>query len=137
MLYEVITIDESSIAPFVDAGVVAAFVKEKLGGTCPVVKTHKRLASEDGVALIKADVDSGELDAVLICGSSPRVDWDVYSFGDKVLVERVNLREQAVLSYKNPDGTKPAGGEEAPEELKLLVKDYVKMGVMKLRNNFV
>ncbi len=125
-------IDESSIAPFVDAGAVAAFVKEKLGGTCPVVKTHKRLAGEDGVAMIKADVESGALDAVLICGSSPRVDWDVYAFGDKVLVERVNLREQAVLSYRNPDGSKPQAGGETPVELKKLVQDYVKMGVMKL-----
>lgn len=125
-------IDESCIAPFIDAGEIAAFVTEKLGGTCPVVKTHKRLASDDGVAMIQADVDSGALDAVLICGSSPRVDWDVYKFGEKVLVDRVNLREQAVLSYKNPDGTKAVIGEKAPAELTMMVKDYVKMGVMKL-----
>ena len=125
-------IDESSVAPHLDAGELAAFVKEKLAGTCPVVKTHKRLSSPAAVADIKADVDAGAVDAVLICGTSPRVDWEIFDFGDKVLVDRVNLREFGVLAYKNPDGTVPAKGEPAPDLLKMVARDYLKMGVMKL-----
>ncbi len=126
-------IDESSVAPLLNAEELVAFVKEKCGGACPIVKSHKRLSSPDGVAMIKADVDGGEIDAVLLCGTSPRVDWDVFDFGGKVLVERVNLREFVVLSYKNPDGTAPVPGQPAPRELASLVRDYLRMGVVKLQ----
>ena len=126
-------IDESSVAPLLSAEELVAFVKEKCGGACPIVKSHKRLSSPAGVAMIKADVDSGEIEAVLICGTSPRVDWDVFEFGDKVLVDRVNLREFVVLSYKNPDGSAPAAGAPVPAELNSLVRDYLRMGVVKLQ----
>jgi len=126
-------IDEASVAPLLTAEELVAFVKEKCGGACPIVKSHKRLSSESGVAMIKADVDAGEIDAVLLCGTSPRVDWDVFNFGDKVLVERVNLREFVVLSYKNPDGSAPVPGQPIPEELTSIVHDYLRMGVVKLQ----
>ncbi|EHJ47879.1 methyl-viologen-reducing hydrogenase delta subunit [Solidesulfovibrio carbinoliphilus subsp. oakridgensis] len=126
-------IDESSVAPLLSAEELVAFVKEKCGGACPIVKSHKRLSSEAGVAMIKADVDSGEIDAVLICGTSPRVDWDVFNFGDKVLTDRVNLREFVVLSYKNPDGSPVAPGAATPRELTAMVRDYLRMGVVKLQ----
>ncbi|MEA5088870.1 hydrogenase iron-sulfur subunit [Solidesulfovibrio sp.] len=126
-------IDESSVAPLLNAEELAAYVKEKCGGACPIVKAHKRLSSPDGVAMIKADVDAGELDAVLICGTSPRVDWDVFTFGDKVLVDRVNLREFVTLSYKNPDGSAVAAGGPIPAELRSMVQDYLRMGVVKMQ----
>ncbi len=126
-------IDESSVAPLLNAEELAAYVKEKCGGACPIVKAHKRLSSPDGVAMIKADVDAGELDAVLICGTSPRVDWDVFTFGDKVLVDRVNLREFVTLSYKNPDGSSVAAGGPIPAELRSMVQDYLRMGVVKMQ----
>ena len=126
-------IDESSVAPLLNAEELAAYVREKCGGACPIVKAHKRLSSPDGVAMIKADVDAGEIDAVLICGTSPRVDWDVFTFGDKVLVDRVNLREFVTLSYKNPDGSAVAAGGPIPAELRSMVQDYLRMGVVKLQ----
>ena len=126
-------IDESSVAPLLNAEELAAYVKEKCGGACPIVKAHKRLSSPDGVAMIKADVDGGEIDAVLICGTSPRVDWDVFTFGDKVLVDRVNLREFVTLSYKNPDGSSVAAGGPIPAELLSMVQDYLRMGVVKMQ----
>lgn len=126
-------IDESSVAPLLNAEELAAYVKEKCGGACPIVKAHKRLSSPDGVAMIKADVDGGEIDAVLICGTSPRVDWDVFTFGDKVLVDRVNLREFVTLSYKNPDGSPVAAGGPIPAELRSMVQDYLRMGVVKMQ----
>lgn len=126
-------IDESSVAPLLSAEELVAFVKEKCGTACPIVKSHKRLSSPAGVAMIKADVDAGEIDAVLICGTSPRVDWDVFDFGDKVLTDRVNLREFVVLAYKNPDGSLVAPGEATPRELTAMVRDYLRMGVVKLQ----
>lgn len=126
-------IDESSVAPLLNAEELVAFVKAKCGGACPIVKSHKRLSSEAGLAMIKADVAAGEIDAVLLCGTSPRVDWDVFAFGDKVLIERVNLREFVVLSYKNPDGSAVAAGAATPRELTSMVQDYLRMGVVKLQ----
>ncbi len=125
-------IDESCVAPLLKPEELVAFVQGKFGEACPVVKSHKRLSSPDGLAMIKADVDSGALDAVLLCGTSPRVDWDVFTFGDKVLVERVSLRELVTLSYENPDGSAPAGGDTPPEMLSL-AHDYLAMGVVKLQ----
>ena len=126
-------IDESSVAPLLNAEELVAFVKEKCGGACPIVKSHKRLSSQAGLDMIKADIAAGGIDAVLLAGTSPRVDWDVFEFGDKILVERVNLREFVVLSYKNPDGSAVAAGQAAPRELLSLVHDYLRMGVVKLQ----
>ncbi len=126
-------IDESSVAPLLSAEELVAFVKAKCAGACPIVKSHKRLSSPDGVAMIKADVESGEIDAVMLAGTSPRVDWEVFDFGDKVIVDRVNLREFVTLSYKNPDGSAPVAGQPVPRELTSMVQDYLRMGVVKLQ----
>ena len=120
-------IDETSVAPLLSAEELVSFVKEKCGGACPIVTAHKRLSSPAGLEMIKADVASGAIDAVLVCGTSPRVDWDVFQF-DGVLVERVNLREFAVLSYKNPDGSLPVAGQPVPEELQSIVHGHRRNG---------
>jgi len=126
-------IDASSIAPLLRAEDLVAFVRETCGGACPIVKSHQRLSSPAGLEMIRADVASGAIDAVLVCGTSPRVDWDLFDFGDTVLVDRVNLREFAVLSYKNPDGSAATPGQDPPPELVSLVRDYLRMGVVKLQ----
>ncbi|KHK02698.1 hydrogenase iron-sulfur subunit [Desulfovibrio sp. TomC] len=126
-------IDESSVAPLLSAEELVAYVKAKCAGACPIVKSHKRLSSPEGVAMIKADVDSGALDAVMLAGTSPRVDWEVFDFGDKIIVDRVNLREFVTLGYKNPDGSAPVPGQPVPDELNSMVHDYLRMGVVKLQ----
>jgi quinone-modifying oxidoreductase subunit QmoB len=124
-------IDESSLGPSLSGEDLAEKVRNKYGDLAAVVKTHPRLASEEGRELIKADIEADELDGVCVCSTSPRFDYDLFEF-DNVLVERVNVREQAVKAYKNPDGTVPAQGAEAPDLLKSQVWDYIKMGVAKL-----
>jgi quinone-modifying oxidoreductase subunit QmoB len=94
-----------------------------------VVKVYPALA--DATADIQADIEANGLDGVLICGPSPRSDWDVYRFPD-VQMERVNLREQCVMAFKSPDGEAAAGGS-APELLTLMAQDYVNLGVVKLQ----
>ncbi len=125
--------DQSSIGPQLDLDELVSAVENKWGGICPLVKAHPMLASEDGRKLIQADIVESELDAVLICGSSPRVDWDIYDFGPKIMVERVNLREQCVMSFMEPDGSVPEADEQ-PEMLAEIAKDYVFMYVAKLKN---
>lgn len=125
-------IDKSSVKPFFTGEDLAEYVSTVLGSTTTLVKTHDRLNTEAGRQMIQADLDAGEIDSVLVCGTSARMDWDIFNFGEAVLVERVNLRELCVKCYQNPDGSKPVPGEEAPKDMVLMAQDYIKMGVAHL-----
>jgi len=123
--------DESSLGGLLDIQKLSEGVQKKWGDLCPVIKVHPRLATAEGKAMIQGDLDSEKINAVCVCGSSPRVEWDFYQFG-KVLVERVNLRELCVLCYDDPTGEKPVPGQ-TPELLHKMANDYVNMGVVKLQ----
>ncbi len=123
--------DQASVSPYLDAEEMAELVGRVHANVCPVIKVHPRLNSEEGRQLIQEDIDAGNVDAVCICGTSPRVDWDIFDF-DGVVVERVNLREQCIKVFRNPDGTMPDPEGEVPELLKIMANEYVKMGITKL-----
>ncbi|XPV76588.1 MAG: hydrogenase iron-sulfur subunit [Desulfovibrio sp.] len=125
-------IDEAAIKPLLNAEELAEFVQTRFSGECPVVRTHPMLNTNAGRDQIQKDIDDGLIDSVCICAGSPRVDGGIFDFGPAILVERVNLREQCVKCYKNPDGTVPVEGEEIPLPLKDMAEDYIKMGVIKL-----
>ncbi|NCC24397.1 MAG: hydrogenase iron-sulfur subunit [Deltaproteobacteria bacterium] len=125
--------DESALEGCLDAAQLSEEVKKKWGDLCPVVKSHARLASQDGKAMIQADIDAGTIDSVCICGTSPRLDWDFFQFGAQVLVGRVNLREQCVWAYQGPNGEHPSKDEVTPELLFKMAKDYVNMGVVQIQ----
>lgn len=124
--------DQSSIGGGLDVEALSDGVSKKWGTLTPVVKVLPVLAAEKARDEIRADIEENELDGVLLCGTSPRVDWDLYKF-DGVIVDRVNLREQCVLSYKNPDGSTVEEGDDAPELLVNLATDYLNMGVVRLQ----
>jgi len=123
--------DKQNINGGLDVEALAAAVTKKWADVCPVVKVFPILAN--AVAEMQTDISESALDGILVCGTSPRSDWDLYLF-DTVQVERVNLREQCVMSYKNPDGTQPSSGV-APELLTAMATDYVNMGVVKLQKS--
>ncbi len=123
--------DQSSIGGGLDLESLADTVGGKWGDLTPVCKVFPVLADKKARDEIAADIEEEGLDGVLLCGASPRVDWDLYEF-EGVLVDRVNLREQGVMSYKNPDGSL-ADPEAAPQLLEMLVTDYVNMGVVRLQ----
>ena len=125
--------DQSAIGGGLDVEELISGVENKWGELCLVVKSFPIMAKEAARAEITADIEENELDGVLLCGSSPRFDWDLYRFTG-VQVERVSLREGCVLAYKNPDGT-PHTEEEAPELLTLMAVDYINMGVVKLQKS--
>lgn len=129
--------DKASIGPLLDLDALAERVKNKWDSVCPVIKIEDSLASDKGRKVIEADLKAGTIDAVSICGSSPRYDWDIFDFGPDVLVDRVNLREQCVMAYKNPDGSVPKPGEEPPALLQDMALDYVNMSVVKLQKSTV
>ncbi len=124
--------DQSCIGGGVDVESLAEAAESKWGSLTPVVKVMPQLSAESAHQEILADIEENELDGILVCGSSPRVDWDIHMYGDNVLVERVNLREQGVLCYQNPDGHKPAP-DSAPELMIGMLTDYINMGVLKLQ----
>ena len=123
--------DQQNIGGGVPVEELAAAVSKKWGDLTPVVKCYPVLAS--AVGDMQADIEAHGLDGVLVCGCTPRNDWNLYEFGP-VMVERVNLREQCVLAYKNPDGTVPAPSV-APALLTQMAVDYVHMGVVKLQKS--
>lgn len=123
--------DQQNIGGGVDVDALAAGVSKKWADLCPVVKVVPILAK--AVQDMEADIAAHGLDGVLVCGTSPRNDWNLYVFSG-VQIERVNLREQCVMAYKNPDGTSPSASV-APPLLFGMAQDYVNMGVVKLQKS--
>ncbi len=83
----------------------------------PLCKRHEALCSEEGLALIQADVAAGEANTVVIGACSPRVFADRFRF-DGAEVVRANLREQVVWSQ-------PAGEEDT----QMMADDYLRMAI--------
>ncbi|WP_022658827.1 FAD-dependent oxidoreductase [Desulfovibrio desulfuricans] len=125
--------DQQNIGGGLDLTALAEQTSQKWGSLVPVVKVVPVLAL--AVSEIKADIEAQGLDGVLLCGASPRVDADIYRL--PVQVEHVNLREQCVQAYKNPDHTPVDTANGAPELLAIMARDYVNMGVVKLQKSEV
>ncbi len=125
--------DASSIAEFFNLDDLIQGVQQKWDTLCPIVKTLPCAASEKGKQEIEADIQAASLDAVCICGSSPRVDWEFFNFGNTILVERVNLREQCGFAFKNPDTAQ--SNEKTPQLLLSMATDYINMGIVKLQKS--
>ncbi|MDY7037240.1 MAG: FAD-dependent oxidoreductase [Thermodesulfobacteriota bacterium] len=86
----------------------------------PLCKDHPNLCSQEGVDLIKKDIEGEGANALIIAACSHRVMYDVFNF-DNCIVDRVNLREQVVWSQKPND-----------EDTQLMAEDYLRMGVAKV-----
>ena len=127
--------DQSAIGGGLDVEALAAGVEKRWSDLAPVVKVFPMLASDDARKEIAADIKDNKLDGVALCGTSARVDWDLYKFGG-TQVERISLREGCVLAYKNPDGS-PLCGDAAPDLLRLMAVDYINMGIIKLQKSNV
>ena len=121
--------DAVNIGGGLDVEALAAGVKGKWDSLVAVTRVFPVLAEQ--TAVISKDIEENGLDGVLICGASPRQDSELYRF--PVLTERVNLREQCVMSYEDPSGNPPVEGAPAPELLTEVATDYINMGVVKLQ----
>ncbi|GAB6182897.1 FAD-dependent oxidoreductase [Thermodesulfovibrio hydrogeniphilus] len=84
----------------------------------PVVVEHDFLCSNEGIELIKKDINEQGVNSIVIAGCSPRVKTYEFTFPG-CFVERVPVRELAVWTI------------ESPEEQQLAAEDYIKMGVIK------
>src|SRR5512139_1716792 len=87
-----------------------------------VCKDHACLCSKEGAQLVRDDVQGAGVNTLVIAACSPRVMYDVFSYGPAVLLDRVNLREQVVWCQ-------PANDEKTQE----MAEDYLRMGISKLQ----
>jgi len=111
-----------------DVDALAKFCADgKHSSAVAVAKSNPVLCSPEGKAMIEADIAENGLDGVVCCACSPRAKWDVFKFGDKVQVERVNLREHCVWSYQEDP--------KFPGQMEVIAKDYCNMGMTKLINS--
>ena len=86
----------------------------------PICKQHKFLCGTEGVNLIKKDIADEGVNTVIIGACSPRVNFDIFRFGDEILLERVNLREHVIWCQ-----------EPKNEDTQMLAEDYLRMGIVK------
>ena len=92
----------------------------------PICKTHEFLCGQEGVAMIKADIENEGVNTIAIAACSPRVNYDVFDFGP-ILLDRVNIREQVVWCTEPNDEL-----DDENEDIQMMAEDYLRMGLVKL-----
>ncbi len=85
-----------------------------------VCKTHEFLCCEEGVAVIKEDIEKESVNTVVIGACSARVNTDVFAFPENIILDRVNLREHVAWCQKPKD-----------EDTQMLAEDYLTIGVIR------
>ena len=85
-----------------------------------VCKKDQCLCSDKGVETIKSDIQSEELNKLVVAACSSRVMTDVFKF-DNVILERVNLREHVAWCHEPND-----------EDTDMLAEDMMRMGIVKV-----
>ena len=87
-------------------------------GKAKYAKSHDFLCSAEGVAMIQADIDSGETNHVILGACSRRAKVEAFNF-QNVTVSRANLREGVI--WVRPDN------DEANETTQEMADDYIRM----------
>jgi len=90
----------------------------------PICKVNQWLCNEEGVDEIKKDIENENLNRIVIGACSQKFLSDMFKLDGKVLVDRVNLRENVAWSHKPSD-----------EDTQMLAEDYIRMGMAKVRNS--
>lgn len=107
-----------SIGESVDVGQLAKVAESEY--KVPVCRTHAFLCGEEGVSLIREDLKQGTTNAVVIAACSPRAKTAEFSFDPRMVLDRVNLREQVAWCHKPND-----------EETQALAEDDLRMGIVR------
>ncbi len=80
------------------------------------------MCGEEGVGIIRADIQSGDINCAVIAACSGRVKTDVFSFDPMTtILERVNIREH--VAWCQPPGH---------EDTQMMAEDYLRMGITKV-----
>jgi quinone-modifying oxidoreductase subunit QmoB len=91
-------------------------------GKAAACKAHDALCSHEGVESVRSDVEREGLNRVVVAACSQRVFPELFVFGEDVLTERTNLREQVVWCHEPND-----------EDTQMLGEDQIRTGVAKVR----
>ena len=86
----------------------------------PICRNHPNLCSQEGVDLIKNDIDNEGANTLVVAACSHRVMYDAFNF-ENCIVDRVNIREQVAWCQKP--------GEE---DTQMMAEDYMRMGLAKV-----
>ncbi len=89
-----------------------------------VVKEHDFLCNSEGVSMIQADIDAGEVDHIMIAGCSKRAKTDAFNF-DNIAMSRANLREGVI--WVRPDS------DDAQETTQEMADDYIRMACAEVK----
>jgi quinone-modifying oxidoreductase, subunit QmoB len=93
-------------------------------GKVGFAKQHDFLCNSDGVKMIQADIDAGEVNHVVIAACSRRAKTDAFNF-DNVALSRANLREGVI--WVRPDT------DDAEETTQEMADDYVRMACAEVK----
>lgn len=91
-------------------------------GKVPVCKSHPFLCGQEGVAVIKSDIEGEGVNTVIVAACSPRVNYDIFDFGPSIVSERLNLREQVVWCHPAND-----------EDTQMMAEDSLRMILAKVK----
>ncbi|MBW2609648.1 MAG: FAD-dependent oxidoreductase [Deltaproteobacteria bacterium] len=90
------------------------------GGSAPICRNHPNLCSQEGVELIKNDMNNEGANCLIIAACSHRVMYDAFNF-EGCILDRVNIREQVVWCQKPGD-----------EDTQMMAEDYLRMAIAKV-----
>jgi quinone-modifying oxidoreductase subunit QmoB len=96
----------------------------KKAGKANVVRSHALLCSQEGVDMIKADIEKEGVNRVMIGACSRRAKTEAFNF-DGVSISRANLREGVI--WVRPDT------KEAKETTQEMAEDYVRMACAEVK----
>ncbi len=110
------------IADRLDIGQLESTAKSD--GKMGLVKQHEFLCNQDGVKMIQADIDAGEVTHIMIAGCSKRAKTDAFNF-ESVAMSRANLREGVI--WVRPDD------DDAQETTQEMADDYIRMACAEVK----
>jgi quinone-modifying oxidoreductase subunit QmoB len=93
-------------------------------GKVGFAKQHDFLCNSDGVKMIQADIDGGEVNHLVIAACSKRAKTDAFNFED-VAMSRANLREGVI--WVRPDN------DDAQETTQEMAEDYIRMACAEVK----
>ena len=105
-----------------DAGQLATIAKKE--GKVGFAKEHDFLCNSDGVKMIQADIEAGEVNHLMIAACSRRAKTDAFNF-DNVAISRANLREGVI--WVRPDT------DDAQETTQEMAEDYIRMACAEVK----
>lgn len=93
-------------------------------GKMGLTREHDFLCNAEGVQMIRDDIDSGEVNHIVIAACSRRTKTEAFAFDD-VAMSRANLREGVI--WIRPDS------DEARETTQEMAEDYVRMACAEIK----